>query len=470
LRGLGADVPNLKRETLEDWQQANPQRDDLAARLISNRLESSHSSDAKLDRIIKCAASSGRVRNGFTLHGAHTGRWSGSGVQLQNLPKSKDHDPADLLDRLLARADAIENGSCDPLIDPKWNLSIKESIAQSLRGCFQAPEGWTFVAADFAQIESRVLCWLAGQEDKLALYRTGEDVYIAEARALNSDNRDLGKLFVLSAGYGASGRVIHTRAPGYGVLLTEEEAYTKTDQWRQNNHAITSFWYELYDKVHLALDLAPGETVEFNRFCLWTERGTLILQLPSGRVLRYHGPELIDSEDGYASKLTVGLPKNKKLLSSTLWHGSVTENVVQAIAADLLMGAMVKMDQLNIFTVGCIHDEILALAPVEEAEVVRDLMIEVMKQAPDWAEGLPLGAEAFVNTRFPKLPMRRYHHLRPRGGCYVLAVSRLSSWRDRNRNPRLLKRERTRIGFLLPVLNNAAAHPITPMTSTSPGI
>jgi DNA polymerase len=217
LKDLGVDLPNLKRETLETWISNNPHRHDLAAELIRIRLGSSHSSDAKLDRILATAAGTGRVRDGFVLHGAHTGRWAGNGVQLQNLPRGTVNDPESMLKALLERADGITAGIIDPMRDPGWAVSIKEAIASCLRGCFKAPEGWVFVACDFGQIESRVLCWLAGQDDKLELYRHGEDIYTAEAAGLGSDNRDLGKLLVLAAGYGASGNVMHSRAPGFGL-------------------------------------------------------------------------------------------------------------------------------------------------------------------------------------------------------------------------------------------------------------
>ena len=93
LADLGVGLPDLRHDTLEDWIEANPKRHDTAARLIRNRLESSHSSDAKLDRMIAVASSTGRTREAFTLHGAHTGRWSGRGVQLQNLKRTEVNNP-----------------------------------------------------------------------------------------------------------------------------------------------------------------------------------------------------------------------------------------------------------------------------------------------------------------------------------------------------------------------------------------
>jgi DNA polymerase len=408
LAGLGVDLPNLQRETMEGWVKANPGRNDLAAQLILTALEWSHSSDAKLDGMLASARGTGRVRDGFVLHGAHTGRWAGRGVQLQNLKKPKIDDPASMLQQLLERADGIAAGTIDPMRDPGWPVSIKEAIANCLRALFKAPEGWVFVAVDLSQIEARVLCWIAGQENKLALYRAGEDVYLADALAMGSDSRDLGKLFVLSAGYGASGRVMFTKAPGFDVVLTEGEAFELTDRWRANNPAIVEFWHELFGTLVFVVEMpADQEPVAFRGLHIWRDPEMLFVQLPSGRCLKYRDPQLQVGEYGKAV-LTVRLPKNKRLLPVSFWHGAATENVVQAIAYDVLVAAMLRMHREEIFLVATIHDEVVALAPVENAEAIRDRMIEILSTPPEWAPGLPLAAEGFINERFVK-PARPAH-------------------------------------------------------------
>ena len=400
---LGVLLPNLQHVTLEEWILANPERHDLAAELIHLRYEFAHSANNKLSRIRASGEGSDRVRDGFRLHGAHTGRWSGSGVQLQNLPRTSLPDTEAVLTALCARADRlaaklpVEGGVRLP-------APVKEMMAACIRGLFLAPEGWTFVAADLSQIEARVLCWLAGQDDVLGEYRRGDDVYAATAYRLgtNGSNRNLGKLFVLSAGYGASGLVMYERAPGYGVQLSVDQAYELTDRWRAANPAIVEFWHELFRHVCLCVELPVDQPpITFNRFHIWRTPELLFLQLPSGRCLKYHRPELTLSERG-TLVLRVQLPKGTKLLPVSLWHGAVTENVVQAVAADLLMHSMQQLHREDIFLVGSVHDEIVALAPIEDAESVRATMIRVLQTSPDWAEGLPLAAEAFVNTRFIK--------------------------------------------------------------------
>jgi DNA polymerase len=412
LTELGVDLENLQRETLEQWINDNPGRNDLAARLIRNRLAASHASDAKLDRMIATARETGRVRGSFVLHAAHTGRWAGQGTQLQNLPKGRLDDPEAMLTKLLARADSILAGQLDHMTDPGWPISIKEAIAGCLRALFRAPENWVFVSADLSQIEPRVLCLIAGQTDKLEKYRADEDVYLYEAGRLDSDSRDLGKLFTLSAGYGASGRVMHSRAPGFGVVLAPEEADAKTARWRENNAAIVQFWHDLFRQLQVCVELpADHDPIEFGYFRIWRSEATLFVQLPSGRCLKYHEPRLELSERG-TLVLTAQLPKHAKLLSASIWHGAITENVTQAIAADILMQDMLQLHRDGVFIVGCIHDEIVALAPAEHAEAIRDHMIAVMRTPPDWAPDLPLAAEAFINQRFIK-PAQAAHAALP---------------------------------------------------------
>jgi DNA polymerase len=407
LSELGVEVPDLQRETLDTWLAANSNRRDLAAELIRLRREYAHAADTKLDRMIAGGQGSGRIRDGYVLHGAHTGRWASVGVQLQNLPKNPPANAESVLHALCGYADQLAAGRTD--LTPALPVSIKEAIATCLRGLFLAPDGWRFVAVDFSQIEARVLCWVAGQDDTLDAYRRGEDVYIKTGEQLGSNSRNLGKLFTLSAGFGASGRVMYDRAPGYGVTLTVDEAYEKTDRWRAANAKIVAFWHDLFRHLCLCVQLpADQPPILFNRFRIWRTQETLFVQLPSGRCLKYHRPELGMSEFGTLA-LQVMLPKDRKLQSVSIWHGQATENVVQAIAADLLMNALLQLHRDEVFLVASTHDEVVALAPVEEAEAVKARMLEVMSTPPDWAEGLPLAAEAFINTRFLKTSSNPAH-------------------------------------------------------------
>ena len=109
------------------------------------------------------------------------------------------------------------------------------------------------------------------------------------------------------------------------------------------NNAIVAFWHELFRTLCLCVELPANQPpIAFNRLWVWRTPEMLFVQLPSGRCLKYRQPELTMSERG-TLVLKVLLPKGKKLLPVSLWHGTATENVVSAIATDLLMHAMLQL-------------------------------------------------------------------------------------------------------------------------------
>ena len=49
-----------------------------------------------------------------------------------------------------------------------------------------------------------------------------------------------------------------------------------------------------------------------------------------------------------------------------------------------------------------VHDEVIALAPEEDAQALYDDMRLVMQTTPPWAKGLPLAAAGFIADRYGK--------------------------------------------------------------------
>ena len=393
------ELPNCTSETLEEWTEANPDRDDVAARVIRIRQDYAHEAGKKLDAIIAAASGSGRVRDGFVHHGAHTGRWSGRGVQLQNLPKVALADPEATLVRLTAENGVHVDG-------PDAKLILNAQISGCLRALFLAPEGQRFVAADLSQIESRVLCWLAGQEDKLAHYRAGKDIYLPTAQALGSDSRELGKVLVLSAGFGASAKVLLRKAKNYDVVVTAAEAAHYIAAWRRDNTQIVAFWHALHGAFRQVVEAPLGAApLTVSVLTLWRDAESARIRLPSGRELIYRNPRLVPQDaDDLKFELVADLPHKGGLRPVKLWHGQLVENVVQAVACDVMTIAMLQLHREGVPIVATIHDEIVALVPAEDSERIRQRMLDAMRSTPGWAPGLPLAAEGYVNTRFIKPP------------------------------------------------------------------
>jgi hypothetical protein len=164
----------------------------------------SYAAVKKIQTMLDCVCPDNRVRGAHMYYGAGTGRWSGQLLQPQNFKKtSTDFRPlTDLAYRDIASglpAKTIEAIYGDPL----------EVISYCIRHFIHLP-GFTMLDADYAAVEARIVCWLAGQEDALAEYRAGVDRYqimaaeiyrrpLPEIKALgkDSDERQLGKMAIL---------------------------------------------------------------------------------------------------------------------------------------------------------------------------------------------------------------------------------------------------------------------------------
>jgi DNA polymerase len=402
LQETAIDPPvNLKAEALETWLRQD-MFGGLARNIVETRLQFANTSGGKLAKMLGSTSRDGRARDCFRWHGSHTGRWSGRGFQPQNLPRPpKDLDVEATLAGLLREGgpieDKLENFS-------RSELSVKARIAAVLRAMIKAPAGQCLVVADFSQIESRVLCWLAGQRNMLDLYRRGEDPYIATANELGSNDRQFGKLLVLAAGFGGGAGMLMAKAPSYGVPLSAAEAEAAITDWRAANPEIVRFWNTLLDTVRAVAGERVGFSQQTYRLTVSHDADdTLRIRLPSGRALIYHQPRIEPGEDDWSFGAVVyQQPLGRDWVEKTAWRGLITENIVQAVAYDVMADAMLRMDQAGIELIGTVHDEAIAIAPEDKADAVRAEMVQIMSAPPAWASGLPLAAEGYHNERYVK--------------------------------------------------------------------
>jgi DNA polymerase len=402
----GAAVENLQRETLERWLEQHLDDDSLAAQMVRIRSEFAPSSDAKLQRILDEAADSGLVRDAFITFGAHTLRWSSRDIQLHNFPREKLDDTEATLHRLLAAAESDDPARVPDDGSKDARLPVKVQLAGTLRAVFRAPAGERFVCVDLSQIEARVLAWLAGQQDVLGVFAdAAQDIYVVTAAKLGSQDRQFGKLIVLSLGFGAGAQTLLKKAPGFGLKLTPERAEQAKNDWRAANPKIVQFWFDLRDAVDavmaMPLGIPPVPVGSYLRVYRTAE--ALHITLPSGRDAIYPQPRYAPSrkfED--EDVFVVTLPQKGKLTDKEAWFGLLTENVVQSVARDILVADMLVLHQEDVRIAGSIHDEVIAIATEDQAAAVQQRMVEVLSTPPAWAPGLPLAAEGYNNQRFIK--------------------------------------------------------------------
>lgn len=320
----------------------------------------------RIERFLRIAeASDGRLPIPLRYFGAHTGRWSGSErVNLQNL-----------------------GGRGDPL------------VAQ-IRGIIVPPIGHKLVITDFSSIEARVLAWVAGEKHLLQVYREGGDAYCAMAEEIHGQPvrkptedddpeyaawlrmaRQDGKVAVLGGGYGMGAK---TMAAQHGI--EQDRAQTIVDAYRRANKQIINLWYRLYDGVRMAVSGRPN-TVAGMRIQM-LERRVLGIQLHSGRWLRYYDP-ILDDGDVYLAS------------GAMLYGGALTENVVQALARELLVAAFREAERRRPQSVAFhVHDEVVQVARDSEAPAVLEETVGIMSTPPEWAAGLPLAAEGVISDRY----------------------------------------------------------------------
>jgi len=258
------------------------------------------------------------------------------------------------------------------------------------------------VVADWAAVEARVNPWLSTYgKDKLALFESGQDVYIDNARKtfkvnnITKDQRQIGKVQELACGFGGGVGAFAAMGRAYGITLPEAEARGMVNAWRQANQWAVEYWADL-ESAYMSAMRHKKQEFTAGRITYMYDGQHLWYSLPSERVLCYPFARLEAQGVTYAKSSWKPAADAKEWPRATLWSGLACENITQATAADLLRHALRQLDNVVLH----VHDEIVvetATPEVTMAEVKR-----VMCTPPPWAEGLPLAAEVTNMHRYGK--------------------------------------------------------------------
>jgi DNA polymerase-1 len=250
--------------------------------------------------------------------------------------------------------------------DPNlMNIPIRTELGRRIRAAFIPQEGWRFVAADYSQIELRILAHLSGEPAIIESFRRGEDIHTRTAsevfkvkpEAVTSLQRTIAK----SANY----------AILYGVSAFGLSQATKIDQKEAQRYI--SDYFAAHPRVRAFIDrtLAEGR-----------ERGYVTTLLGRRRYL----PELTSPNPvarNAAERMAMNAP-------------------VQGTASDMIKIAMVRVQaalesrRLRARMLLQVHDELLFEAPPEEVAAVEGLAREIMESA------LPLQAPVVVDVKTGK--------------------------------------------------------------------
>lgn len=365
-------------KTDKEFTDLQDHPEERVATAVAARLGVKSTIEESRTRSLLGVASRGPLPIMLNYYGAHTGRLSGGDkMNLQNLPRGG-----------------------------------------ALRRSLRAPDGKVLVACDSAQIEARVVAWLAGQDNLIQAFAEGRDVYSEFASEVygrtitkaDKLERFVGKTCILGLGYGmGAAKFRDTLALGMGgikVEITEDEAQRIVRLYRDRNYRIAGLW----DTCSGALQYIVGG-LEFHiaplvlPSLMATKDG---IRLPNGLSIRY--PALQRFTNGYAyasdvrqmreavkARVTGEEPDPSRM--TRIYGGKVVENIVQAVARIVVTDQMVTIGR-KYKVVLQVHDEVVICCDEDEAEEAKAFVMGVMSTPPAWAAGLPVACEADVGKSY----------------------------------------------------------------------
>jgi DNA polymerase len=274
------------------------------------------------------------------------------------------------------------------------NLPSRGANANKLKQSIIAPTGYKIIDADSAQIEARVLAWLAGQADLVQGFTNKEDVYKKMASAIygvaedqiNKDQRFVGKTTILGAGYGMGALKFQVQLKTFGFDIELAEARRIIDIYRRTNDDIVQLWQDAQTSL---IRMVNGEGMN-----LGMPSGVLTIKpkmagiwLPSGLMMRYDGLEFEQGEKGIEFSYATRRGRTR------IYGGKIIENVCQAVARCIIAEQMLRIAK-RYKVVLTVHDAIACVVRDEEVNDATQFVEECMRWTPDWAQGLPLNCES----------------------------------------------------------------------------
>jgi DNA polymerase bacteriophage-type len=402
----GHPLESLDKKVIEK-QLLDPKLPMPVQRVLELRAGGAQAAVKKLDALLARGGDDDRIRDEFRYHGAGTGRFSGQGVQVQNLKRPT-------IEKLDDAITVIRTGDYEHV--RKLYSKPLAAIGDCTRSMIIAASGHKLIGGDFSSIESRILAWGAGEAWKLDSYRrydatrdprdepyciTACKIFCVPDGAYTkaSPERNVGKTCDLAFGYMGGLNAWRKFEPD---RFTNIEVEKFKAEWRATHPNIVKFWYAV-DRGAWAAVRERGRVVTCGPVAFRSNGAFLQLKLPSGRKISYPQPRIrakderhqyvifSDNADGQFKDCRYG---------AGAYGGLWVENIVSGIARDLLVEAMFRVEAAGYRIVLTVHDEIMCEVPENfgsEQEFIR-----LMTRKPAWALDLPIAAEAWSGPRYRK--------------------------------------------------------------------
>lgn len=444
----------------------------LVVKVLELRMQALRVTGGKLDAALKRTSDDGRLRGWSAYWAAHTGRWAGRGLQPHNFPRPKEgvdvwdvvgvyeqhrrqqdwadenpeaHGPVQPFDYLTIR-DRMPIGAKGPTGQPLYPyLSVDDASSALLRSMVIPDEGKVLAAADLANIEARVLAWLAGEEWLMKAFWEGADPYLLMARKIFGPQdvwpvfpdpktgkplplkkhpyRQVGKVVVLGCGYQLGVDKFTTYAAAQGIDL-KAVGTTPADciigyrrmhpaiagqekEWKGKPYFRDGFWDVLDNAAVRAVQ--TGGPVSVRGLLTFEMRGGhLVVTLPSGRELKYRNAQVVKVQFHKREIDQVTFVSARyNGMRVPIYGGKWAENVVQAVSRDVLAHGFVLLEATGYSPVNLhVHDELASSIDPDEGQMHG--FMKGVTTPPPWLKNFPLDAEGSWAPRYAKSPDREW--------------------------------------------------------------
>jgi len=240
----------------------------------------------------------------------------------------------------------------------------------------KTPKNQTFIDADFASIENRIAYWVVDDKHHLDLFINGEDeykkfasiMYRKPVNDISANERQVAKSAVLGCMYGAGAKTYKEYAQGYGIIIHDAMAKYIVDTYRATHPYIVGGWKNCEEAALLAIYHSKLTQYEKLQFDGRTD-GILKIKLPSGRDMIFQKPYIGTGRFGGSVVKVMGTEATtKRYIEIDLYPSKLFQNIVQAIARDVLVNAMEQITDDTGNLVASFHDEILLTTDKNKGE------------------------------------------------------------------------------------------------------
>lgn len=398
----------------------------LVREVLTLRKEGGKSSTAKYKALMDRLNADNRIRGSLVYCGAgSTKRLASRGAQLHNLPRGGSvKDVQGAIDAIMDDfpLDVLAQEFGPPLI----------LASELLRPAFKAPDGYWIVRGDYAQVELRVNAWICSEDKVLSAFRAydrkeGPDIYLVAAgditgrdpKTIDKEDpvRQQGKVLELACGFAGGKGALMAMAKLYGMHLSEDHAASLVAKWRESRPNIKGMWTKLEDAAMACMRSPAGQRFHAGKYISFRRSSrALSMRLPSGESLIFWYPQIEtlkmpwkdrSGNDVYKEGITyVSEDSQTKLWKRfPLSRMILIENPVQSIERDLMMDALLKLENGGFNPFLSVHDEAICLVPKVLYPLAKDAakaVKAIMEDVPAWAVGLPITADASAAERYLK--------------------------------------------------------------------